>query len=299
MFDFILDQLKQLKDDLTANKQEKADKIIKNSMVWSMGAGLIPIPIADMVAVTAIQVDMLKEICKIYEVNFSEHEINSWLTTLSGSMLSRLGAEAIKVIPVVGTVLGGISMAAISGASTYAAGQVFVDHFEKGGTLENFDAEKVADFYKAQFEKGKAFAEDLVKDRKNPENEEKTANPSNENKEKEAEKSKKENLSGKEMFQHIKDHFEKGGTLENFDTEKVKDFYKSQFEKGKAFAEDLIKEPKTPEKEEKKANPSSESKEKTAGKDVFQQIKELSEMYEKGMLSKTEFDQIKAKILGN
>lgn len=147
------------------SRKDKAEAVIKSSVIWSMGAGLIPIPVADMVAVTAIQTDMLKQLCAIYEVNFSESQFKTLLATLTGSALSRMGAEAVKVIPGLGSVIGGVSMAAISGATTYAVGQVFMNHFEKGGNMQNFDVESFKDFYKKQLERGKAFVEELRKEK--------------------------------------------------------------------------------------------------------------------------------------
>jgi uncharacterized protein (DUF697 family) len=165
MIDYFFYKIREAMND----KKDKAEKVIKNSVIWSMGAGLIPIPLADMMAVTAIQIDMIKQLADLYGIDFSESRLKPWLTALSGSVLSRLGANAVKFIPGIGSVLGGISMAALSGASTYAAGQVFITHFEAGGTLNDFDADKFKDFYTKQFEKGKAFVEDLQKEQKEKE----------------------------------------------------------------------------------------------------------------------------------
>jgi uncharacterized protein (DUF697 family) len=165
MIDYIFGKIKEkfedLANEINQNKRAKADKVVQNSVLWTIGAGFIPIPIADMVAVTAIQIDMIKKICEVYEVNYSDANLKSWISTLSGSVISRFGADAIKFIPGIGSVIGGISVAALSGASTYAVGQVFTEHFENGGNLTNFEVEKFVDFYKKQFERGKAFVEDL------------------------------------------------------------------------------------------------------------------------------------------
>ncbi|WP_448520230.1 DUF697 domain-containing protein [Rhodoflexus sp.] len=161
MIDYFLNKIKES----MGSRKDKAEAVIKSSVIWSMGAGLIPIPVADMVAVTAIQMDMLKQLCVIYETNFSESQFKTLLATLTGSALSRMGAEAIKIIPGLGSVIGGVSMAAISGATTYAVGQVFMTHFENGGTMQNFDVEAFKDFYKKQFERGKAFVEELRKEK--------------------------------------------------------------------------------------------------------------------------------------
>jgi hypothetical protein len=42
--------------------------------------------------------------------------------------------------------------------ATYAIGKVFVKHFESGGTLLNFNVDKVKDYYNEQFKKGEKVA---------------------------------------------------------------------------------------------------------------------------------------------
>ncbi len=140
---------------------EKADSIIKNHMIWSMGAGLIPVPIADFFAVSAIQLDMVRQLAKLHDIDFSETAGKASITALTGSGLARLGARAVKFIPGVGSVLGGITMAVLSGASTYALGEVFKKHFETGGTFLDFDPGRLKKFYDEKFEKGKEIAKEI------------------------------------------------------------------------------------------------------------------------------------------
>ena len=132
-------------------------------MIWSMGAGFIPVPIADLFAVSAIQLDMIRQMCKLYEVDFKQTEGKAVITALTGSGLARLGARAVKFIPGVGSILGGITMSVLSGASTFALGEVFKKHFETGGTFLDFDPERLKKYYHEKFEKGKEMAEELRK----------------------------------------------------------------------------------------------------------------------------------------
>ncbi len=142
----------------------KANKIIKNHMLLSMGAGAIPLPIVDFVAVSAIQVDMIRALSQQYDVKFEEHQGKALITALTGTGIARLGAGMIKVIPVVGSVLGGLTFAAISGASTYALGEVFKKHFETGGDFLNFNVENFKTYYKEKFDQGKEMAKDMEKE---------------------------------------------------------------------------------------------------------------------------------------
>lgn len=147
------------------NRTASADKVIRNHIVWSMGAGLIPVPIADFFAVSAIQLDMVRQMCKLYDVDFKETEGKAVISSMTSSGLARLGARAvIKFIPGIGSVMGGVTMAVLSGASSYALGEVFKKHFETGGTFLDFDTERLTKMYKEKFEKGKKVAEEIRKE---------------------------------------------------------------------------------------------------------------------------------------
>ena len=158
----------------TNNERSKnADVIIKNHMIWSMGAGLIPVPIADFFAVGAIQLDMIRQMCKLYDIDFKEKDGKAVVSALTGAGLSRLGANAaIKFIPGLGSVVGGVTMSVLSGASTYAIGEAFKTHFETGGTFLDLDTTRIKKMYDELFEKGKAMAR-KVKDEQEKKAEEK------------------------------------------------------------------------------------------------------------------------------
>ncbi len=158
------------------NRRDEADSIIKNHMIWSMGAGFIPIPIADLFAVSAIQLDMIRQLSKLYEVDFKQTEGKAIITSLTTSGIARLGARAVKFIPGVGSILGGITLAVLSGASSYALGEVFTKHFETGGTFLDFDPGRLKKYYNEKFEKGKEVAKEIQKQQQVKE---KTGNASN------------------------------------------------------------------------------------------------------------------------
>lgn len=148
----------------TEVRDKHADTIIRNHVIWSMGAGLIPILIADIFAVSALQMDMIRQLCKVYDLDFEETRGKAIVTSLTSSTLARLGARSLlKLIPGIGSYLGGVTVSIFAGASTYALGEVFKRHFESGGTILDFDADRVKQFYSEKFEKGK----DIVKEWKN------------------------------------------------------------------------------------------------------------------------------------
>lgn len=148
------------------NKTELAQEIVKTHLMLAVGGGLIPIPFVDFAAVTGIQINMIRSLSKLYGVDFNEQMGKSLVTSLVGTSIARLAASAVKTIPVIGSILGSASMSILSGASTYAVGQVFIQHFGKGGNLSDFDAEKAKQQYKQEFEKGKEFSVRVEKDQK-------------------------------------------------------------------------------------------------------------------------------------
>ena len=155
--------LNSLSDMNQEEKTQKANYIIQNHVGYAASAGLIPFPGADLAAVTAVQLNMLRQIAKLYDVNFMNNIGKNLITAVAGGSIARLGASLIKAIPGVGTVIGEMSMAALSGASTYALGKVFANHFSKGGTLEDFDLKKSKKVYEEELKKGKTVVAEVVK----------------------------------------------------------------------------------------------------------------------------------------
>lgn len=145
------------------NRKELAQDIVKSHVMYSLGAGLVPVPLLDIAAVSAVQLDMLKQLAKLFGKSFKESSGKSWISAITGSTLARMGASLVKTIPGIGSILGGVTMSALSGASTYAIGQVFIWHFSTGGDFVDFNFEKAKEIYEKEFERGKKVAKDLEK----------------------------------------------------------------------------------------------------------------------------------------
>ena len=135
-------------------KNEAAESIVRKHVMLSMGGGLIPLPGVDVVAVTSIQLLMLRSLSKEYGVKFTENLGKHAIAGLVGGVGSASVASGglgtlIKAVPLVGPILGGVTYSAVAGGTTYAIGQTFIAHFESGGTLLNFNAGKMKAYFKA------------------------------------------------------------------------------------------------------------------------------------------------------
>ncbi len=146
---------------------QEANSVIRNHLVWAMGAGFIPVPVADFFAVGAIQLDMVRQLCRVYELEFKESEGKAIITSLTSAGLARFAARTVvKFIPGAGSFIGGMAVSVLSGASTYALGQAFKKHFETGGTFLDFDLSRLKKVYDEMFEKGKEVAETIREEEK-------------------------------------------------------------------------------------------------------------------------------------
>ena len=167
--DILNTALKTVKNTIMSNqsndRDKHADTIIRNHVIWSMGAGLIPVLIADIFAVSALQLDMIRQLCRTYEVDFQETQGKAIVTSLTSTTLARLTAgSVIKLIPGIGSIIGGVTVSVFAGASTYALGEVFKMHFSKGGTILDFDPDRLRKYYKEKFEKGKKVVKEMKKE---------------------------------------------------------------------------------------------------------------------------------------
>ncbi len=143
-------------------KQAKASDTIKNHVGFSLGAALIPMPAADLFAVSAVQLNMLRHLAKLYQVNFMDSLGRNIISAVAGGSLARLGASLVKAIPGVGTIVGELSMPVLSGASTYALGKVVANHLHNGGTFDDLDLKTAKKGYRSEMENGKRMAEGLT-----------------------------------------------------------------------------------------------------------------------------------------
>jgi uncharacterized protein (DUF697 family) len=151
----------QVKQALSVeDRVDEAQKIVQRNVYWAMGGGVLPLPLADIVAIAGVQLKMLRELSKLYEVPFREgaakKAVTSLLVGIGGVGLGGIiGASFAKFLPVLGTSLGIAAVPALSGALTHAVGHTFIIHFESGGTLLDFNAKAMRKHFESEFGRAK------------------------------------------------------------------------------------------------------------------------------------------------
>lgn len=137
----------------------QTDALVRKHAMAAAGIGLIPMPLVDFVALTGLQANLLRKLSAFYDVPFSEELGKKLVGSLVGGYapvaLAMPVASLLKSVPLIGQTTGVLAMSIVSGASTYAIGKVFVQHFESGGTFLNFDPSAVREYFREQFREGR------------------------------------------------------------------------------------------------------------------------------------------------
>lgn len=127
-------------------RHQQALKIVRQHLVAGATLSAIPIPLVDVAALTATQLHLLDKLSQHYGADFDKKLAKTKLLTLLSSTLPTttiMGLSSVsKLIPGIGTLGGGASLSALSGAIIYATGHVFIRHLEAGGTLASFDSKQ-------------------------------------------------------------------------------------------------------------------------------------------------------------
>jgi uncharacterized protein (DUF697 family) len=112
-----------------------------------------------------VQLNMLANLSKHYQVPFSRNIGKSLISTLVGfitanSLRDSIFTSLMKTLPYIGFV-GTVSMPIYSGALTYAIGKIFIQHFESGGTFLTFKPYKVKKHFAQLYKEGQQIASSL------------------------------------------------------------------------------------------------------------------------------------------
>ena len=151
------------------SRTEKGKAVINRNVLWALGAGVLPMPLVDMVAVLGVELKMLKQLSDVYGAKFTDDVAKKVI----GSLLSSVGSVGLgiavagslfKIVPVIGSTLGVVSVPVFAATFTSALGKIFQMHLETGGTLLDFDPKAVRTHFKKEFDKAKVEVSQMQKD---------------------------------------------------------------------------------------------------------------------------------------
>jgi uncharacterized protein (DUF697 family) len=123
-----------------ALRRRKAVAIVERYANYSAIGGAIPIPLANAATITALLVRMVKSLSELYEVPFERTRTRSIVIGLMGGALPTgfaTIATSTLAYAVPGLNLMGLAISSVtSGAYARSIGQLFIEHFENGASLD-------------------------------------------------------------------------------------------------------------------------------------------------------------------
>lgn len=124
-----------------AKRLAEATNISRRYVLMASMLALIPFPLIDLAALLSLQVKLVHDLAKLYNVPFQTRIARPLLSSLlSGCAVTGGGVLLIaigKAIPGLGTLVGGGLTGGLAG-TTLATSEIFIRHFEAGGTLSDF-----------------------------------------------------------------------------------------------------------------------------------------------------------------
>jgi uncharacterized protein (DUF697 family) len=121
-------------DPQAARRRSLAEKIVKRHTSYAAVGGLVPLPVANVAAGTAVIMRMVKKLSDLYEVPFERDRTRSIIIALTGGAVpTGLAAATTSTLAYVvpGSAFVGLAVSSITAAAfTRGIGMVFVDHFE-------------------------------------------------------------------------------------------------------------------------------------------------------------------------
>jgi uncharacterized protein (DUF697 family) len=136
-------------DDPTAQLQEarrsqrlaEARNLSRRYVLLSASVSLLPLPLLDITAVLGIQLKLVYDLAKLYEMPFESRLVKPLLKSLLSCGAVSGGSVALIALgmasPPLRTLVGGGFSGGLAG-STLATSEIFIRHFESGGTLQDF-----------------------------------------------------------------------------------------------------------------------------------------------------------------
>jgi uncharacterized protein (DUF697 family) len=124
-----------------AKRLAEATNISRRYVLLASMLALIPFPLIDLTALLSLQVKLVHDLAKLYNVPFQTRIARPLLSSLlSGCAVTGGGVLLIaigKAIPGLGTLVGAGLTGSLAG-TTLATSEIFIRHFEAGGTLSDF-----------------------------------------------------------------------------------------------------------------------------------------------------------------
>lgn len=129
--DELVDTLQNVQIASLESKKKRAQAIVATAVTLAFGEGFAPVPFSDAALLVPTQISMIASITAVFGVNINKSIITAFVSSTIGTggatILGRTAVSGIlKLIPGVGTVVGGSISGATAGLITTALGEAYI-----------------------------------------------------------------------------------------------------------------------------------------------------------------------------
>lgn len=163
------DTLQNVQQANLDSKKRRAQAAVAIAVAASFGEGFIPIPFSDAAALIPTQITMIASITAIFGLNIDKSILTSFVSSTIGTAGATILGKTVvsnllKLIPGVGTVIGGLISGATAGLITTALGEAYIKVMEMvwKGEIKKEDLftekgkEEMAEIFKDELKKKKS-----------------------------------------------------------------------------------------------------------------------------------------------
>lgn len=133
----------------------EVEKAIRASVCAAAGVGIVPFAMFNAAAVTASNLYLIRKLSNLYGVEFKEGVARKIIASIAGAGAGTLATPLVEsvvgLVPIIGWPLVIGTKPALNAATTYALAQVFVAHFERGGSFGAVDIDAMKSNFAAAF----------------------------------------------------------------------------------------------------------------------------------------------------
>jgi uncharacterized protein (DUF697 family) len=125
-------------------RSDTANTIVNTYTGLATAAAVIPIPVADTIAISGLQIAMVIQLGNLYDQPIGKEFAKGLLGVYAAAKVGEWIASLFKGIPGIGTIGGGIAQMTIAGTVTYSLGLALISILERGEkiTVKNLKDEK-------------------------------------------------------------------------------------------------------------------------------------------------------------
>lgn len=140
-------------------KQKEAESLIRKYALMSTASGFIPVLGLDVLAATAIQTKMIKDLAEVYDYDIDDQLIRTALTTgitaVGGRLLTSVAGALAESFTPIKMFINGATQAAVSGFLTLEIGNIYKTKMELGENPADIGVMDIINHIVAQVQEGK------------------------------------------------------------------------------------------------------------------------------------------------